>query len=403
MENQLLHTPEGVRDVYNDECERKQYLLSCMRDVIRSHGYDSIETPTFEFFDIFGKDVGTTPSRELYKFFDREGNTLVLRPDMTPSIARAAAKYFPIRETPVRLCYEGNVFINNHSYQGRLKESTQLGVEFLGENSVDADSEIIALVVKNLRSVGLEEFQISIGHADIFKGLIHAAAFDQEEEAQIRDLILNKNFFGVEEFLEQKQVDDNLVRLFSMLGRMYEKPSEWEEMLSLAQEYEPIQSALGYLKSLYELLEVYGVTKYISFEMGLISSFQYYTGIIFQGYTYGSGEPIVKGGRYDHLLSYFGKNAPAIGFALMVDQLMFAMERQKIRLPLDREKEVILYTSSNRKVAIAAAEELRNAGKVVTLVLMDTSHNTVADYATRYEGQELMILDEDFSKAEGEL
>lgn len=403
MENQLLHTPEGVRDVYNDECERKQYLLSCMRDVIRSHGYDSIETPTFEFFDIFGKDVGTTPSRELYKFFDREGNTLVLRPDMTPSIARAAAKYFPIRETPVRLCYEGNVFINNHSYQGRLKESTQLGVEFLGENSVDADSEIIALVVKNLRSVGLEEFQISIGHADIFKGLIHAAAFDQEAEAQIRDLILNKNFFGVEEFLEQKQVDDNLVRLFSMLGRMYEKPSEWEEMLSLAQEYEPIQSALCYLKSLYELLEVYGVTKYISFEMGLISSFQYYTGIIFQGYTYGSGEPIVKGGRYDHLLSYFGKNAPAIGFALMVDQLMFAMERQKIRLPLDREKEVILYTSSNRKVAIAAAEELRNAGKVVTLVLMDTSHNTVADYAARYEGQELMILDEDFSKAEGEL
>ena len=101
----------------------------CIRDSLKGYGYHPIQTPTFEFFDIFGKEIGTTPSKELYKFFDREGNTLVLRPDMTPSIARAAAKYFMDEDMPIRLCYMGNTFINNSSYQGRLKESTQLGAE----------------------------------------------------------------------------------------------------------------------------------------------------------------------------------------------------------------------------------------------------------------------------------
>ena len=262
MQNKRLHTPEGVRDIYNDECEKKHYILNRMRHVIQSYGYRFIETPTFEFFDIFGQEVGTTPSKDLYKFFDREGNTLVLRPDMTPSIARAASKYFPIETEPTRLCYEGNVFINNNSYQGRLKESTQLGVEFIGENSVDADGEIIALVVNNLKAVGLEQFQISIGHANLFRELMKEACFHEEEEAQLRDLILNKNFFGVEEYLERHNVADDLRQLFSMLGKMYASPKEWSKMQTLASKYTGVANALSYLQNLYELLEVYDVTQY---------------------------------------------------------------------------------------------------------------------------------------------
>lgn len=396
MENKLLHTPEGVRDIYNDECEKKLYLLSQMRNVIHSYGYRFIETPTFEFFDIFGKEVGTTPSKELYKFFDREGNTLVLRPDITPSVARAASKYFSIEQKPVRLCYEGNVFINNNSYQGRLKESTQLGVEFIGENSIDADSEIIALVVKSLKEAGLEDFQISIGHANLFRGLVKEAGFDEEQTEQLKTLIQNKNFFGVEEFISNFDLSKELIALFNLLGKMYASPKEWEYAFSLASAYPAIIEALEYLKKLYELLEIYDVTKYISFEMGLISSYQYYTGILFSGYTFGSGEPIVKGGRYDGLLSYFGKNAPAIGFALMVDQLLLALERQKIDMNIKEEQEVILYTENNRKIAVATAEELRNGGKVVTLVRMDTDKATLAEYQDKYKENKLTVLDGEF-------
>lgn len=395
MQNKRLHTPEGVRDIYNDECEKKHYILDRMRQVIQSYGYRFIETPTFEFFDIFGQEVGTTPSKDLYKFFDREGNTLVLRPDMTPSIARAASKYFPIETEPVRLCYEGNVFINNNSYQGRLKESTQLGVEFIGENSVDADGEIIALVVNNLKAAGLEQFQISIGHADLFRQLMKAADFDAEAEETLRDLILNKNFFGVDEFLERHQVTDDLRSLFSMLGKMYANPKEWAGMKEIALRFPGVADALSYLQELYELLEVYDVTKYVSFELGLISSYSYYTGILFSGYTFGSGEPIVKGGRYDGLLSYFGKEAPAIGFALMVDQLLLALERQKIAISAGQEAEIILYTPQQRKIAATTAEELRNAGKIVRLHLMNLDSYSIADYRQRYQGQKIIVLEDE--------
>lgn len=166
---QLFHTPEGVRDVYGTECAKKLYLQRKMEKIFHAYGYQSIETPTFEFFDVFGKQVGTTPSRELYKFFDRDGNTLVLRPDFTPSIARAASMYYHQEDMPIRLCYSGNTFVNRSSYQGRLKESTQMGVELLGDASVDGDGEIIAMTVELLKAAGLKEFQISIGQVDFFK------------------------------------------------------------------------------------------------------------------------------------------------------------------------------------------------------------------------------------------
>ena len=125
-QEQILHTPEGVRDIYGSEFVKKFELQQQLYRLLAAEGYQGIETPTFEFFDVFSKEVGTVPSRELYKFFDREGNTLVLRPDITPSIARAVSKYFN-EETPIRLCYMGNTFINYDKYLGRLKESTQLG------------------------------------------------------------------------------------------------------------------------------------------------------------------------------------------------------------------------------------------------------------------------------------
>lgn len=394
MENKRLHTPEGVRDIYNEECEKKSILLANMRSVIRSYGYRMIATPTFEFFDVFGKDVGTTPSKDLYKFFDREGNTLVLRPDITPSIARAAAKYFPITEEPVRLCYEGNVFINNSSYQGRMKESTQLGVEFIGDDSADADGEIISLVVKNLQAAGLTQFQISIGHAHLFRALVAAAKLDGTDEEEIRRLILNKNFFGVEECLERAHVTENLRKLFSMLGKMYASPKEWSGFLPIAEHYPEVYASLSYMQSLYELLEVYEVTHFVSFELGLISPYQYYTGILFSGYTFGSGEPIVKGGRYDHLLEQFGKKTPAIGFALMADQLLLALERQKISVPVDDNREVILYVKSQRKTAIATAGELRAVGKIVSLVRMDLSNHSLEEYESRYKNCQLIVLED---------
>lgn len=379
MKKQLLHTPEGVRDIYNEECEKKLILQDALYQMLRQYGYHPIQTPTFEFFDIFGREIGTTPSKDLYKFFDREGNTLTLRPDITPSIARAASKYFGEEDMPIRLCYMGNTFINNSSYQGRLKESTQLGAELIGDSTVDADAEIISMVVECLKTAGLRDFQLSVGHADFFKGLMEAAGLREEQEEELRELISNKNFFGVEEFVETLNLNENLKKLFGMLGNFYTGSDEFGEAKEYASSYPRILAAISRLEELHKILEVYGISRYVTFELGIISDYQYYTGIIFAGYTFGSGEAIVKGGRYDDLLQYFGKNSASIGFAFVVDQLMAALSRQKIEIPIHHRTLLIVYREESRREAIAKAGMQRSQGGCVELILWDAS-KTQADY-----------------------
>ena len=180
MKNQLLHTPDGVRDIYNGECKKKLELQNNLLTSLHEFGYQDIQTPSFEYFDVFGNQIGTTPSRDLYKFFDKNGNTLVLRPDFTPSIARCAVKYYMDDDMPVKLCYMGNTFTNSSEYQGRFKEVTQCGAESIGDASIYADAEILAMTVDALKKSRLKEFQISVGHSQFFSGLIQAADIDED-------------------------------------------------------------------------------------------------------------------------------------------------------------------------------------------------------------------------------
>ena len=145
-------------------------------------------------------------------------------------------------------------------------------------------------------------------------------------------LFSNKNFFGVEEFVETLNLSSDLKDLFSLLGNFDTQSEDLKEAREKALNYPKILTAIDELEVLKSYLNMYGIEKYISFELGIISNYQYYTGIIFSGYTFGTGEAIVKGGRYDKLLSHFGKNAPAIGFVIVVDQVMAALSRQKIEL-----------------------------------------------------------------------
>ena len=375
MKKDLLHTPEGVRDIYSTECVEKKIIENKLHDVCRLYGYNDIQTPSIEYFDVFSKERGSVPSNEMFKLFDRYGNTLVLRPDMTPSIARAAAKYFEDHILPIKLCYVSNTFINvSKYYQGRLKESTQLGAELIGDSTVDADAEILSMTVECLQKAGLKDFQLSVGHADFFQGLVEAAGISEEDEEELRELLANKNFFGVEEFAETLNLKAELNELFHMLGSLNVDLNDLKRA-----SYPRILAAIHNLEELHKVLEVYGIQKYISFELGIISSYQYYTGIIFSGYTFGSGEPIVKGGRYDKLLTYYGKTSASIGFAIVIDQLMAALSRQKINITIETNGELIVYTKAAQAKAILSAKEKRAAGTPVETILKDDT-KTNEDY-----------------------
>ena len=363
----LLHTPEGVRDIYNKECEKKLYLQEQIHKVMKLYGYSDIQTPSFEFFDVFGKDKGSTPSKNMYKFFDREGNTLVLRPDVTPSIARAVAKYFTFEDMPIRFCYMGNTFVNNAEHQGKLKEITQTGAELIGDNRSDADAEAIALVINALLKCGLTEFQIEIGHAGIISGMIEAADLDEDKADEFKELLGNKNFFGVEAFLNDSSTDETVGKLISKLCSYSGSIDIIREAMEMTDN--PIMlKAFERLRKVYDLLMIYGYERYISFDLANVSNHEYYTGITFKGYTYGTGDAVVTGGRYDRLLKLFGMDTQAMGFAINLDQLLIAMERQNINIEIKQEKVLILYEEACKREALNYAKELRLKGIAVTAI-----------------------------------
>ncbi|MDY5846034.1 MAG: ATP phosphoribosyltransferase regulatory subunit [Bariatricus sp.] len=367
---QLLHTPEGVRDIYKDECARKLALTNRLHKVLHLYGYHDIETPTFEFFDVFRKEIGTIPSKELYKFFDREGNTLVLRPDMTPQIARVAATLLGENEFPARLCYVGSTFINHSSYQGRLRESTQLGAEFLGLDHIDADAEMLALVVDCLKKAGLEEFQINVGNVDFFQSLMDDAKVDEETEARLRELIANRNFYGVDELLAEADVKKGTRGAFAALSDLV----GGKEVLDAAKHIAPNAKAIKAIKRLeaiYDVLKAYNVADYVSFDLSMCGTYGYYTGIIFRGYTFGTGDAIVKGGRYDQLVEKFGRRMPSIGFAIVIDELMNALQRQKIQIPHGQKNTLVVYDEGRQKDAVLLAREFRNKDKNTELLMKE--------------------------------
>lgn len=395
MKNQLLHTPEGVRDIYNLECERKLEIQNRLHSLIRIFGYQDIQTPTFEFMDIFNKERGSVLPKEMFKFIDREGNTLVLRPDITPSIARCAAKYYMDEMMPIRLCYTGNSFINNSSYQGRLKETTQLGCELVGDSTASADGEMIAIIIQCMLAAGLTEFQVEVGEVDFFKGLMEEAGIDEDIASQLRDLMEKKNFFGVEEILNEAGIPIDMKERILKLQELFGPVEKLAEAKALVKNERSLQ-AVERLETIYEILCAYHLENYVTFELGMLGKYKYYTGVIFKAYTYGTGELIVTGGRYDSLLEQFGKHAASIGFAINIDQLMIALSRQKLLPKKEAEGVFVLYEEGCRAVGIALAVGLRKQGVTAELVQKDTNIEVseYEAYAKRLHRKELHYITE---------
>ena len=395
MANKLLHTPDGVRDIYGVECTRKAAIQNRILEIFHLYGYQDIETPTFEFFDIFNESRGSVKAKEMFKFFDRDNHTLVLRPDETPAIARCVTKYFTEEDMPLRLCYLERTFINNTSYQGRLKEAAQTGVELIGDDSSDADAEILAMVIRALKAAGLTEFQVELGEVDFFRGLLEEAGMDEEMEEKLRELIENKNYFGVEELVMEQPIPQELKDAFLKLPELFGSLEEIQAAREFTKNPRALR-AIDRLEEVNRILEYYDLSEYVSYDLGMLSQYQYYTGIIFKASTYGTGDYIVNGGRYDKLLVQFGKDAPAVGFGISVDDLMLALSRQKIDTPVRVVNTMILFEPESREQAIQLAKHFRDTSMPVQLQLKkaDKTLEAYKAYAGRTTITNLLYLDE---------
>ncbi|MCX7772158.1 MAG: ATP phosphoribosyltransferase regulatory subunit, partial [Clostridia bacterium] len=281
---------------------------------------------------------------------------------------------------PLKCCYIGNTFSFDELGGGRQNEFTQAGCEILGLNSPEADAEVVAMAAEAIRLSGIEEFQIEIGQVNFFKGIMEETGLSDEEIEEVRELIDLKDFVGVEQVMDRHQVKDSLKRLILDLPKLFGSKDILQRLNGL-EIGERAAGAIQNLKAILDILEDRNLSQYVSIDLGMVQSLTYYTGIVFRGYTYGVGFPILSGGRYDKLVSKFGKECEATGFSLGINMVLMALERQKkLEEPRDGGC-LVTYAEGARKAASDLCKAFISQGLAAELDITQKSLEDMKGYA----------------------
>ena len=391
-----MNIPEGLNDLLPEEVFKRRLLENKISQVFNKWGYQEIITPTFEFYEILAKGAGSIMKKEMIKFFDREGNIIALRPEMTTPLARVTSTKMQQEPKPLRFYYISNVFRYDDLKTGNRKEFNQAGVELIGVNSKEADAEVIALAMECLKNSGLKKFFIDISHINFFNGIMQSIRVKEERKQEIKKAILNKDFVLLEKILSLEDIKDRekefILKMPTLRGR--------EEVLEEAGKIisnKLSASALKEIKEVYNLLKNYGLEEYILIDLGIIRDFDYYTGIIFEGYTDYLGFPVCGGGRYDNLCAKFGKDLPSTGFAIGIERLATILEKEDANsLKLERPDKYLVYYQNNKtyfRKALEVAGNLRKKGLIVELEIGRREFVQVLNYARSKGVKYIVIVD----------
>ncbi|MBR5478849.1 MAG: ATP phosphoribosyltransferase regulatory subunit [Clostridia bacterium] len=308
MKKNDIKTPIGTRDRLFDECRARRRVEDSLRSLFLRRGFSEVSSPSFEYFDACLAPENPIPQEMLYKMSECTGKLLVLRPDMTTPIARIAATKLPEQMLPARLCYVEKVYRACREDKGMSTEILQGGIELLGYRGIEADIMMIVMAVDALRACTDKKIAIELGFSGYFKMLAGRLSMSDAEFERMRTYIENKNFAALSDMLDGFG-DSDATRALKNLSRMF----GGIEIL------DNTDGELAYLKELYRGLEEAGVADVISIDLGLVHQIDYYSGIIIRGYMEGVGTPVLSGGRYDNLITSFGKEVPAVGFAIDID------------------------------------------------------------------------------------
>ena len=352
--------PLGVQDYLADECYNLRLAEQRIKNVFALAGYDEIKTPAFEYIDVFNKGIGAIKQEHMLKFFDSEGRTLALRPDMTMPLARVACSR--LESFPARLCYIGEAFGCEDAYYSSQREFTQAGVELIGSAGPYADAEVISLAIESLKAAGLSDFTIDIGQVGFFKGLMTEAGLDDEQSEAVREYIDQKNDVALEYFLRSMSIGDSVKQKIMQLPALYGGPEVFDDALKVSSCRDCVR-AISNIREIYDILCDFGYEKYISIDLGMLQSIDYYTGAIFKGISPDIGCSLLSGGRYDELLSRFGKPLAATGFAMGLKRILIALERKGALTEAPKPSFVISCTAKARKAAYEKLTQLREAGE----------------------------------------
>ena len=389
MKNYDLITPEGTKDYLFDESIIIRNVENTLVELFKSCGYSETITPGLEFYDVFNLNSRYFPQENLYKLTDSKGRLIVVRPDITIPIARVVATRLRDAMLPLKLFYNQTVYRTEPALKGRSDEIVQTGIELIGSQLKMADLEVISTAVTALKSFGME-FSLEIGNIGIFKELVNKLEVTDNVKENIRCLIETKNFPALNDLLDSlgnNSVIYALKKLPALFGG--------EEVFEKAEEIMPdenIKKILEDLRDIYhDVSRLCGDEGSITVDLGLVNETDYYTDLIIKGYLQGYGDEVLSGGRYDKLISEFGYDVPAIGFAVNVNAVAKLIEKNGI-IPAMPRIDAIVYAENGFEVnAIKTAQSLREQGLTVETALFDDIE-TVRSYAIERQIPRVIVV-----------
>ncbi len=347
--------PKGAQDHLPDDCFSRRVVENKLMDCFKFYGYSEIESPILERYELFDSGVGKVELNKLFKVTDVDGDLLILRPDISMPISRIVCTKL---QDSQRLCYLGKSFsaIEN---EGKLREFTQAGVEIMGEQGNNIDVEVVMLAIKSLLALGLDDFQIELGNVGFFKGLLDAYDVADDDRDVLVNCIESKN--GIKLYTLSGEMDKNMLDTLARLPMLFGGEEILQEAQSLCLNAQ-MRAAVDNLKAVYAGIKSLGYDKYVTFDMSSVGKMKYYSGMVMRGIIKNLGRAILSGGRYDRLCDAFGKNIPAVGFAIGIGYLTRALDNQQKLIKAPRVQVVVGYTPENMSLAEKKVQQLLNQG-----------------------------------------
>ena len=364
----VLEIPYGTRDFLPREAAEKRAIEGKIAETFKRWGYDEVSTPTIEFLDTLTMGNGSNLEPQMFKLFDKENRTMALRHEMTTPIARVVASRLVDDMLPYNLSYISSVFRYEKTQTGRQCEFHQAGVELIGSTKATADAEVIALAVSIIKEAGLKDFQICLGQAEFINGLMQQCCILPKQQEQIKKAIENRDLVALNAIVDATELPDAAKAMVKQLPLLHGDKRVLEKAYNMAMN-EQSRRALDNLSEIYDLLGAYGVVDYITFDLGVIRDFSYYSGMVFEAYTPGLGYPLCGGGRYDHMLTDFGRALPATGFAVGIERILLSLERQGLAKPVIAKDAYVAYAPGKQHEAIQLAQKLRAENKTCELAV----------------------------------
>lgn len=387
--------PRGVSDLLPEAASKIGLIEDRLLRVFELWGFRRVITPRLEYEDVLATGMGEELKGKTYRFDDRQsGRLLALSPDITPQIARIAATRMTAQPLPHRISYSERVLRQTEIQAGRSREIFQTGVELIGLDSPEADAEMIVMTIEAMKVLGLETFTIDLGQVEFCQGVLQASGLSGEPLKNLREAISRKDSSAVAAVLVEHPVSPESAREISALPRLFGGRDVLAKAAEIATNARSL-AALDNLRQVLEILDIHGVTDYLSIDLGETRGLDYHSGITFEGFVTGFGEPVCSGGRYDNLISRYGFDAPATGFTFNLLNLLQTVERRP-ELQHSAVTDFLLFNTGNdRRNVLQVARQLRSQGYTTARDIIRRDYAQSLEYAKKMNIRCMLVIGDD--------